>query len=70
MSQENVEVVRRAFTQFGSSPTGVEELARAGLLAPDAEFDFSAVYPDGPIIRGLEAWRDYADSLPRRGERS
>ena len=64
MSQENVEIVRRAFAEFGLSPTGVEEAARAGLVATDAVFDFSAVYPDGPIIRGLEAWRDYADSLP------
>jgi hypothetical protein len=30
----------------------------------DAEFAFSAMYPDGPIIWGLEAWRSYADSLP------
>ena len=64
MSQENVDIVRRAFAEFGLSPAGVEEAARAGLVAPDAEFDLSAVYPDGPIIRGLEAWRDYADSLP------
>jgi ketosteroid isomerase-like protein len=64
MSRENVDIVRRAFAEFGLSPTGVEEAARAGLVALDAEFDLSAVYPDGPIVRGLEAWRDYADSLP------
>jgi ketosteroid isomerase-like protein len=64
MSRENVEIVRRAFAKFGLSPTGVEEAARAGLLAPDAELDFSALYPDGPIIRGLEAWRGFVDSLP------
>ena len=64
MSEENVEIVRRAFAEFGLSPTGVEEAARAGLLAPDAELDFSALYPDGPIIRGIEAWRGFVDSLP------
>ena len=64
LSQENVELVRRAFAEFGLSLTGVEDAARAGLVATDAELDFSALYPDGPIIRGLEAWRGFADSLP------
>ena len=64
MSQENVEVVRQALAEYGLSPTGVEEAARAGLLAADAELDFSTLYPDGPIIRGLEAWRGFVDSLP------
>jgi hypothetical protein len=45
MSEENVEIVRRAFAEFGASRTVVEEAARAGLVAPDAEFDLSAVYP-------------------------
>jgi ketosteroid isomerase-like protein len=62
MSQENVEIVRRAFAEFGLS--GVEEAIRAGLVAPDAELDFSAMYPDGPILRGPEAWRGYLDSMP------
>ena len=64
MSQENVEIVRRAFAEFGLSPTGVEEAARAGLVATDAVFDFSAVYPDGPTVRGLESLTQHADSLP------
>ena len=37
------------------------------MLASDAELDFSALYPDGPILRGLEAWRGFADSLPWGG---
>ena len=64
MSQENVELVRRLYADFGLSPTQVQAAARAGLIAPDAEFDYSALYPDGPIIRGVEAWRGYAESLP------
>jgi len=64
MSQENVEFVRHAFAEFGLSYAGVEQAARAGVFAPDIEFDFSALYPDGPIIRGIETWRGYADSLP------
>jgi ketosteroid isomerase-like protein len=64
MSQENVEIARRALAEFGASPAQIEEAARAGLLAPDAELDFSALYPDGPIIRGLEARRGFVDSVP------
>ena len=67
MSQENVELVRRLYADFGLSPTQVQAAARAGLIAPDAEFDYSALYPDGPIIRGVEAWRGYAESLPWGG---
>jgi ketosteroid isomerase-like protein len=65
MSQENVDMVRRAFAEFGGSPSqAVEEATRAGLVAPDFECDFSALYPDGPIIRGLEAWLGFVRSLP------
>jgi hypothetical protein len=34
------------------------------LIAPDVAFDYSALYPDGPVLRGIEAWRNHADSLP------
>jgi ketosteroid isomerase-like protein len=64
MSQENVEIVRRMYADFGLYRRRVEAAARAGLIAPDAEFDYSALYPDGPVFRGVEAWGDYADSLP------
>ena len=64
MSQENVEIVRRVYADFGLSPRRVEAAARAGLIASDAAFDYSALYPDGPVFRGVEAWGDYADSLP------
>ena len=64
MSQENVEIVRRLYADFGLSPRRVEAAARVGLIAPDVAFDYSALYPDGPVFRGVEAWRDYADSLP------
>jgi ketosteroid isomerase-like protein len=66
MSQENVELVRRAFAEFAGSSLRerIEEVARAGLLAPDVEIDFSTMYPDGPILRGLDAWLGFTDSLP------
>jgi ketosteroid isomerase-like protein len=66
MSQENVEIVRQAFVDFGEQPTtaALEEAARTGSVAPDAELDFSAMYPDGPILRGVEAWVKYLESMP------
>jgi len=45
MSQENVEIVRRVYADFGLSPRRVEAAARAGLIASDAAFDYSALYP-------------------------
>jgi ketosteroid isomerase-like protein len=65
MSQENVDWIRRLFDQFGWSPAGIEEASRAGLIAPDVELDFSALYLDGPVVRGLEDWRrSVADAVP------
>jgi ketosteroid isomerase-like protein len=64
MSQENVEIVRRAYAEFDLSAGGLEAAARAGLIAPDVEFDYSALYPDGRFVRGVDAWGDYANSFP------
>ena len=65
MSQENVDSIRRMFDEFGWSPRGIEEASRAGLIAPDIELDFSALYLDGPVVRGLEEWRrGFAATVP------
>jgi ketosteroid isomerase-like protein len=66
MSEENVEVVRRMFAHFGDYPTteALRQAVRNGLVASDGEIDFSAMYPDGPVLRGVEASVDYLDSLP------
>ena len=32
-------------------------LADSGKVAPNAEFDFSEVYPDTPILRGVDELR-------------
>jgi ketosteroid isomerase-like protein len=64
MSQDNVELVRRVYADFGMSPRLVEAAAHAGLIAPDAVFDYSALLPDGPVVRGVEAWSEHADSAP------
>ena len=51
MSQENVEIARRMYADFGLYRRRVEAAARAGLIAPNAEFDYSALYPDGPVFQ-------------------
>jgi ketosteroid isomerase-like protein len=38
-----------------------------GKVAPDAEFDFTAVYPDRPIVKGVEAFRRFRETGPWRG---
>jgi hypothetical protein len=43
VSQENVELVRGIY----ADPGGLTAAA-SGTVAPDAEFDFSAAYPDSP----------------------
>jgi ketosteroid isomerase-like protein len=59
MSQENVETVRRAY----ADPHGLAAAA-ADMVAPDAEFDFTAAYPDGPVLRGLDAVRSFRNEGP------
>jgi hypothetical protein len=46
MSRENVEIVRRVYADPGGLTAGA-----ARHVAPDAEFDFTAAYPDRPIMR-------------------
>ena len=57
MSRENLEIVREAFATGGP-------LADYKRLAPDAEFDFTAAYPDQPTLRGAEQMRAFRDSGP------
>ena len=60
MSQENVEVVRKAYTGPGL-------LTDARYLAADLEVDFSEVYPDQPVLQGIEEMRAFADAGPWGG---
>jgi ketosteroid isomerase-like protein len=62
MSQENVEIVRRIY----ADPRGLTGAA-SGMVAPDAEFDFTAAYPDRPIMRGVEELRSFRESGPWSG---
>src|SRR5262245_6431266 len=59
MSQENLEVVRGIY----ADERGLID-ATAVKVAEDAEFDFSALYPDTPILRGIDALRRFIDSGP------
>ena len=57
MSEQNVELVRRAY--LDPAP-----LTEGTYVAPDAEFDFSEVYLDQPVLRGLDEMRRFRDSGP------
>jgi len=56
MSQENVELVRSGY----AAPEPLSIFAER--IAPDVEFDFTAVYPDRPVFRGPDAVRRFVDT--------
>jgi len=58
MSQENLEAVRRAYEDADSL------ISFAASIAPDAEFDFTAIYPDRPVLRGPEEMRRFRQEGP------
>jgi ketosteroid isomerase-like protein len=58
MSRENVEFVRTAYRD----PRGLTALIDR--VAPDAVFDFSAVYPDAPTLRGPDAVLRFREQGP------
>ena len=62
MSQENVEIVRRLY----ADPRGLTA-ATDEMVAPEAEFDFTAVYPDKPILTSVDEARHFRDSGPWGG---
>src|SRR4051794_20208199 len=62
MSQENVRIVREIY----ADPRGLIGTA-AEKAAADAEFDFTDVYPDRPILKGVEEFRRFRDAGPWSG---
>src|SRR3954454_13728815 len=52
MSQENVEIMRRGYEESAPLSSGAH-------MAPHAEFDFTAIYPDQPVLLGLAEMRDF-----------
>ena len=57
MSHENVEIVRQAY----AAPA---LLVDAPHVADDAEFDFSEIYHDQPVLKGVEEMRLFRESGP------
>jgi hypothetical protein len=57
MSRANVELVRSAF----QTPGPLSDFDR---LARDAEFDLTSIYPDQPVLRGVDALRSFRDAGP------
>ena len=58
MSQENVEIVRSAYAEADPLTSFAER------VAPDAEFDYTDVYPDRPVGRGIAELRRFRDMGP------
>ncbi len=61
MSEQNVDLVRRVY----AAPRPIEMFAER--IAPDVEFDFTAVYPDQPVLQGTDAMRGFVEAGPWGG---
>jgi ketosteroid isomerase-like protein len=62
MSEENMEIVRRLY----ADPRGLTAASNE-MVAPEAEFDFTAVYPDKPTLKGVDEFRRFRDVGPFGG---
>jgi ketosteroid isomerase-like protein len=60
MTQTNVDIVRQGY----SRPSLLIDPLH---VARDAEFDFSDLYPDQPVLRGMEEMRAFQDAGPWGG---
>jgi ketosteroid isomerase-like protein len=63
MSQENVDFARRAYELADREGPA----AALQLLAPDVELDMSSLYPDAPIVRGIDDLLRWTDGGPWGG---
>ena len=63
MSEENVETARRAYELINRGDIA----AAVQLAAPDFEMDLSDLYPDAPILRGVDEFVRWSDSGPWGG---
>ena len=59
MSKKNVEAVRESYETPGALFS-----TWAGRMAPNIEFDFTAVYPDRPVMRSIEELRRFREEGP------
>jgi ketosteroid isomerase-like protein len=62
MSQENVEIVKEIY----ADPRGLIGTA-SERAAPDVEFDFTDVYPDRPVLKGVAEMRRFRETGPWSG---
>jgi ketosteroid isomerase-like protein len=62
MSQANIEIVRSIY----ADPRGLSSAA-SHKIAPDAEFDFTEIYPDKPLMKGVEELRQFRATGPWSG---
>ncbi len=63
MSQENVEVVRRAFERFNDEAFDRAGEPDVGAFDPDIEVDNSAAVFDGAVYRGHDGLREWLSML-------
>ena len=59
MSEENVRLVRDAYASPGALFASFSDR-----MAPEAEFDFTAIYPDRPVLKGVESLRRFREQGP------
>jgi ketosteroid isomerase-like protein len=65
MSEKNLETVRRAY-ELNAQPGGWALIAEVSV--PDAVMDFSLLYPDGPVLRGVDELRRFSEQTPWAGQ--
>ena len=59
MSEKNVEAVRESY-----ETPGALFATWAGRMAPNIEFDFTAAFPERPVLRGIEQLRKFREEGP------
>ena len=59
MSEQNVRLVRDAYASPGALFASFSDR-----MAPEAEFDFTAIYPDRPVMKGMESLRRFREEGP------
>ena len=69
MSEENVRWIRESYAIPGGSEEGLIEqrelfAALAERMLPTTEFDFTAAYPDRPVIQGMEELGRFREEGP------
>jgi ketosteroid isomerase-like protein len=65
MPEESIDIVRRAYDPASRGVFDTDLLsALAAYVTADTEFDFSEVYPDGTVLRGLDEARRLVSNWP------